>query len=435
MEKSRCRQEEEIPRSLIDSVLAGDCVAFVGAGFSAAAGFPSWKSLLFELSQDPDVPGTSRRYLQQILEKGSAHAFDEAAQLLEDCLGREPFRIALEKKFRYSDQADSSMSRRLRLLHGIPFRSVLTTNFDSTLEGKVPGAGSYREHLRKQPDPWWSARFWDTGPTPILKLHGDLRHPHSVVLSRRSYRQLLYGQPNYQAFLRALFAQRTILFLGFSFTDAYLNELRSEALALLGDGKGDEAPIAYALVNDAPALMRKHYRETEGIHLISFDSRSGTDFSKFDDILESLHDSTNPIVRFARALDGKRILWVDAKPLNNYFERKFLKERGRLAHGTGPEIVLARTVEEAHSRLEQQLFDLVITHWGFQEGGAPVAVQVLEAIRRRGEAGAPVIVYSSGDDVIARRRRALALGAQDYLHDPSELLRATARVLGNPAEC
>ncbi len=61
-------------------------------------------------------------------------------------------------------------------------------------------------------------------PTPALK---------SVVFTRQGYRSLLYHIPEYVTFLRCLMASTTILYLGFSFTDAYLNEIRSEPTRIL----------------------------------------------------------------------------------------------------------------------------------------------------------------------------------------------------------
>lgn len=46
----------------------------------------------------------------------------------------------------------------------------------------------------------------------------------------------LYAEPGYLNVLRSLFLTKTILFLGFSFTDEYLNELRSEVLSYLTHG-------------------------------------------------------------------------------------------------------------------------------------------------------------------------------------------------------
>jgi hypothetical protein len=41
-----CSEWSNLPAHLISEVRRGHCVAFVGAGFSMPAGFPSWDGLL-----------------------------------------------------------------------------------------------------------------------------------------------------------------------------------------------------------------------------------------------------------------------------------------------------------------------------------------------------------------------------------------------------
>ncbi len=59
-------------------------------------------------------------------------------------------------------------------------------------------------------------------------LHGRLDVAQSLVLTRAQHQRRLYADPAYLTVLRSLFATSTVLFLGYSLNDAYLNELRSE---------------------------------------------------------------------------------------------------------------------------------------------------------------------------------------------------------------
>jgi hypothetical protein len=307
-----------IPPALVREIARGNCVAFVGAGFSAAAKVPSWTKLLQRMASEGGDAAVKRHVLG-LLRKGSSHALDEAAQALEDALGRGQFLRSLASTLG-APQPTGAMERRLRWLGGIPFRLILTTNFDGLLHGPVAARDTYRDALRVPPERWWDARHTVTGEGAlVIKLHGDLLHPTrgtpGVVITRRDYRRRLYQDAAYVEFLRAIMATTTVLYLGFSFTDAYLNELRSEVLALLAQGR-DSAPVAYALVNDAPSKTRTHYRRHEGIELLSYDSNDGTDFSSFDGWLEALHGSTNSLLRFGQHLENRRLLWVDPHPEN-----------------------------------------------------------------------------------------------------------------------
>ena len=113
--------------------------------------------------------------------------------------------------------------------------------------------------------------FWDALDPPVFHAHGTLYDP---VFTKISYRELLHDGPTFMAstpqfatadwpqtqprpnprhlrdlcpsqpFMRSLVTSKTLLFLGFSFTDEYLEELRSQCLALLvgsgPKGKGSE---------------------------------------------------------------------------------------------------------------------------------------------------------------------------------------------------
>ena len=79
------------------------CVAFVGAGFSAAV-IPPWAELLRGLATESAVGEDVEDHVESLVLKGSAHTFDEADQVLEDQLGREAFLDQLESLLTQRDE-------------------------------------------------------------------------------------------------------------------------------------------------------------------------------------------------------------------------------------------------------------------------------------------------------------------------------------------
>ena len=116
------------------------------AGFSGAAGFPTWESLLRDLAARPEAENI-RPQIEERLKDKTSHAFDEVAQALEDVVGRDALVEHLRGKFTYA-VLDPVMERRRQLLKEIPFRAVLTTNYDRTLKGQIPEPSMYRQLLR-----------------------------------------------------------------------------------------------------------------------------------------------------------------------------------------------------------------------------------------------------------------------------------------------
>jgi len=438
--------EPRIPGGLIAAIRAGRCVTFVGAGFTGASRLPDWASLLRELVDRPEVDPGLRAYVGSRLKEKTAHAFDEAAQVLQDALGREAFIAYLGTRLAHPPRTEA-MDMRLRWLEDIPFRAVLTTNFDGVMKGQTPGPDVYRSLLRH--DPGWHRRLYlprrEKRKRLTVKLHGDLSKPETVVLSRLDYRRLLYSDLAYMTFLRAVLVTSTVLYLGFSFTDAYVNELRSETLAILGHA-GYHVPVAYAVMSDVPEFAREHYRRNEGIQILSYDTRDEIDYSGFDQLLKSIHDLTNPAVRFRGLLMERRLLWVDPR-----HEANLVHAEGFLVHlgadrPDGYVLDLVRNVDEALERLEARApaglpYDLVLAYWGDEpesrDDREPMGVRLLREIRGR-DLRSPVLIFADSltdqRTKRAQHRTALGLGALGCFYRWEDLLRAVERTLEPNAE-
>lgn len=432
------------PRHLSEEIIAGNCVAFVGAGFSAAANLPAWTELLRELAGD--VGDSLRGAIENALDRDAgADGRYLAAQLLEDGLGRAQLIERLRERLVVPrEQLGPIMARRLEILRRIPFRAILTTNFDNMLAGEVAARDTYVGALRPQRHRWWEQQFWVDHEGPlVLEIHGDLNQADAeqqLVLTRRDYRRRLYQDPGYQTFLRTILSTRTVLYLGFSFTDAYLNELRSEVLSLL-DFRHDSFPVAYAVVADSPPEVREFYRRHEGIELLDFRIGRNPDhsreFSGFDRWLEAIYEATSPRPRFARMLAGRRVLWLDPHPENNVIVYRFFASIAgeRLAGDPLEPVAVTQvaTAEQARdalldARSHDQPFDLVLSHWGADErrvlGNELLANGPrLLALMRSHDLRAPVVLFSARTDFAERKRQALGLGARAYCFSHEALFR------------
>ena len=431
----------KIPDRLREEIVSGNCVAFVGAGFSAPL-VPDWPELVRDLAASLGQEASIGRILGE-RDKPRSDALEAAAQMLRDTdpeaflrelrerLGRDALLRGIEEGGR--------MERRLRYLENVPFASILTTNFDGLLEGRTPGGEVYWNALRPRAHRWWEARFWDRGRRgpDVVKLHGDVDAGdlHGLVFSRRDYRKRLYQAASYTSFLRSMMARFTVLYLGFSFTDAYVNELRSEVLSIFGDDA--RAPIAYAVLPNVPEDYVEYLRVHEGIEVLGYVHTPGDEHEGFDRWLAAIHAETNPTEQLGRRLAGKRILWVDPKPANNVYGESFLRNAAARADDAEElwEIDKVPTWAAAVDALEAIPYDLVITHWGWRkaetpEGAVcPVGQRLLMEMRER-DLRAPVVVFSTADFAVPNRRDALRLGAREYLSRWSELFREIAELFG-----
>jgi CheY-like chemotaxis protein len=119
-----------------------------------------------------------------------------------------------------------------------------------------------------------------------------------------------------------------------------------------------------------------------------------------------------------------RVLWIDDRPANNEYERKWLRPHG---------IVFDSVVstEEALEQLVSETYDLVITDLGRQgssdRSSAAGAAFLEQPIVRAG--GPPVIVYA-GTWAVARRDELVRRGALDVMADRERLFATVLEVLG-----
>jgi len=444
---------------LMATIQEGRCVAFVGAGFSAAAGLPQWKDLIRAVAGDLPAHARGPEYelVVSMLDDQPAPSSRElamAAQLLFDSHGEDAFRERLALALR-QQALPEEMRLRLKHLYGIPFRAILTTNFDPLLPGLPPGPEAYRKLLRgRRPSPWREALArvaLDPGPpggeradgdAVVIQLHGRLDVAQSLVLTRAQYQRRLYADPAYLTVLRSLFATSTVLFLGYSLNDAYLNELRSELVeAFAGSGRGGE-PLAWAVIEGVSEVACRYYERHEGLGVVAYcRGKAGRDHAGFDAILKAIYDETNPIHRLGELLAGRRVLWFDPNPAHNHRGRDLLRaasaECGDAGDAFGECFVEARTLDQAWLRLlSPGRIDLVVCHWG--HGLAADGCANGEALLRRvaglragGNNAAPVVIFSGGGEYEAvNRRRALDLGAAEFVSRWEDLIAVLERVLG-----
>ena len=148
----------------------------------------------------------------------------------------------------------------------LPFRAVVTTNYDSLLED------SYFFETRRRPkapthvDKDVLGTLLFDRAFFILKAHGDINRPATVVLTARDYREIIHRNPAFNAMFSALVMTNAVLFLGYSLGDPDLNLLLDSQLSAFSD----QVPPRYALMMDVGEVQRTVMKQSAGIDVQSF---------------------------------------------------------------------------------------------------------------------------------------------------------------------
>lgn len=228
-------------RALLDRVAAGETVFFLGAGFSLLppelSGRQKDRRGLREtlvdnfsqtLSEAPfDIANVSVEDLVFFLREHKGIQAAAIAATLRSFLARSTELAALES---YA-LLRSLLAARPRLLD-----AIITTNWDKGLEECLRGVGKINfQPIVSDND----ALRYDTRHLPLLKIHGDIDDPSSIVLSSQDFDLYEKQHPRIVERLRVLLSTKYLILLGYSAADSNFRRIyRSVHFDLAGRSKG-----------------------------------------------------------------------------------------------------------------------------------------------------------------------------------------------------
>ncbi len=232
-------------RILKEASDSGNLVIFVGAGISKASGLPLWKEIIEELKDDLVTSVTDMEIIPQLysIEHGVA-AYNKKVQKLLNPESRKPNAIHQE-------------IFRLTPCH------LITTNYDDLLEMEASSKGLDYQVISTNED------LVNTQSNKyIIKMHGDFEH-QNIVFAENDYLKYEDNFSLIENFVKSLFSNKIILFLGFSFRDSNLKRIIHSVKKVLKDNSLNSY-IFYSSSekSDRPNSM---YMNSFGIEIIDYD--------------------------------------------------------------------------------------------------------------------------------------------------------------------
>lgn len=231
--------EEEEQEALRISRLAreGRLVVFLGAGASIGAGLPSWSDLFAKLAARAELDDEQREELGHLEHRDAGRILDQ--------------RLATHGGLAAAVAAETE-AQRCSLLHqliaSLPIREAVTTNYDILFE-------TAWEAVDGQPP---RVLPWDAAPDErrwLLKLHGSVEHPGSIVLSRDDYLRFEAEGVALAGIVQAMLLTRHMLFVGYSLSDDNFHRLVHQVRAAIGSpNRPADSMFGTALTPRAPSL-------------------------------------------------------------------------------------------------------------------------------------------------------------------------------------
>jgi hypothetical protein len=217
---------------LAEHMKNGSSCVFLGAGVSVGAGLKGWDALLEDVGKITDPPTTAQE-LSQFQDPR-----DKAA-LLEMRLVKSGTSIGSTLG---SYLSASKYSLQHGLLASLPSNEFITTNIDELFE-KACRINNREVSVIPQ-KPVGRGRW-------LLKLHGTISLPESVVFTRDHYLSAIRSSRALLGLVQAMLFTRHMLFVGYGLRDEDFHELVYEVRSAFPDGKTEEKlGTAIALFDD-----------------------------------------------------------------------------------------------------------------------------------------------------------------------------------------
>lgn len=260
----------KIPQELVDSIVRGNAVLFVGAGFSIEAGLPGRNELLDPLAENIGLPVQLRANPLRV------------AQHYQNKLGRQSLIRHILEQINSTDKKPTENHRRLTRL-GI--RTWVTTNYDILLEQTLREIDErYSKVVSDQDLPYISS-----DSTTLVKLHGDCEQPGTLVITQQDYETYFRRYPRVKEKLSGLLVDKTFFFIGYSINDPDFNQIQAEVAFDLKQHQRS----AYAVLFDIDEFSLSDLR-TRNIHVLNIStSNQVTRAQQLGTLLDELTDAVN----------------------------------------------------------------------------------------------------------------------------------------------
>lgn len=299
-----------IPRphpELLQALATKTALCVVGSGLSLDAGAPSWTALLEGIAAEAfELDSASISAVAEALQLLEQKRFLESAAILEELLG-DDFKMSVVRQFKTSrkikidktavitalsgkkvatlfSELGEPVRREMRpnnnhrMLTQLPFRGLVTTNYDMLLEEAAPRDGALVASYSRT-DPHLS-RIARSGKWFVFKIHGDIENPHDIVLSPSNFTSAIFHERSGEV-LRSLFQLNMVFWIGCGHQDPTLSLLIDELREKLGLSGG------FALVRrDIDRQIKKRLKDASIMPIY----------------LESYHDISTYLRRLAEDL-------------------------------------------------------------------------------------------------------------------------------------
>lgn len=251
---------------LADLLHANKIIPFVGAGFSEGCGCPSSQTLAQQLVKRFNLAAEGLLANEDI-------DLLRLAEYLKITQNGDLSSVHREIRFILNkEEIDISQSYQHLLLAQLGAPIIYTTNYDRLLERSFDHLNIPYHTIISTED---VVKYADSSATQIIKFHGSLEQEDSLVLTESDYYKRLEFVTPIDIKLRADALSKSLLFLGYSFSDFNIRYLWFKLRSMTEELNAKQIPKSYILLIN-PDQITAALLENRGIIPIALSSCPGS---------------------------------------------------------------------------------------------------------------------------------------------------------------
>lgn len=225
---------------------------------------PSWPWLINRMWREMSSHASSdelRSLRAFFIEEGPL----DCAQLFRQTVGEANYREFLLAQFDSTRQPFIRSTPSHAALVRLKLPLLFTTNYDELIETAYLEAG--RQLRVSVSEQQFKARRAENPASHLVKLHGSIDQPDTIVLTRSDYAQARVDRKEMLGFLRAEMTDTAFLFVGFSLSDPNFNLLHDDIRLVYGMN----APASYTVQGRRNPIKDRYLRSLD-VNTIWLDS-------------------------------------------------------------------------------------------------------------------------------------------------------------------
>ena len=237
----------EILEILAAYARSGRLVPFMGSGVSVSAGGPTWRELLRALA----IEAGATEELVESLISGERSPLDQASIIRLLYLERFPKHPSGDGGFAEAVARAVSLSRyglTPLLLASLKTEQAITLNYDTVFESASQDVGVRRTVIPDYGDNEGSVLVESSAW--LLKLHGSVDNPESIVLTRDDYLGYSTQREALSAIVKANLITHHLLLVGFGFADDHFHQILHDVTRALPGRKSQPLGTAISVGTD-----------------------------------------------------------------------------------------------------------------------------------------------------------------------------------------